>query len=116
APGQAPFIMHWPRRGDRLALAAALALAALSPGCTTTRAMVPSPVVMQDERLDFSYPVLPDSRSTGVNVLFATTRAPAPPGAAERFTRHAGDGVRLGVVQVQLGEPEWSFEDLVESD
>jgi len=108
--------MPWPRRGDRLALAAALALAALSPGCTTTRAMVPSPVVMQDERLDFSYPVLPNSRSTGVNVLFATTRAPAPPGAAERFTRHAGDGVRLGVVQVQLGEPEWSFEDLVESD
>jgi esterase/lipase superfamily enzyme len=78
--------------------------------------MVPSPIVMQDERLDFSRVVLPEARTTEVSVLFATTRAPAPPDAPERYTRRAGDSVRLGRAQVQLGVPEWSFDDLTESD
>jgi esterase/lipase superfamily enzyme len=78
--------------------------------------MVPSPIVMQDERLDFSRPVPPERRTNRVSVLFATTRAPAPPEAPERFTRRAGDAVRLGVAQVQLGDPEWSFDQLVASD
>ncbi len=78
--------------------------------------MVPSPIVMQDERLDFSRIVLPESRGTEVSVLFATTRAPAPPEASERFTSRAGDAVRLGVARVQLGEPGWSFDELVKSD
>jgi len=49
-------------------------------------------------------------------VLFATTRAPAPPEAPERYTHRPGDAVRLGVARVQLGEPGWSFGDLVKSD
>jgi hypothetical protein len=49
-------------------------------------------------------------------VLFATTRAPAPPEAPEHYPRRAGDAVRLDVARVQLGEPGWSFEDLVKSD
>ena len=103
-------------RMDRFVLTAVLALTALCAACSTTRTMVPSPIVMQDERLDFSRPVLPERRTTEVSVLFATTRAPAPPKAPERFTHRAGDAVRLGVAQVQLGNPEWSFEQLVESD
>jgi esterase/lipase superfamily enzyme len=97
---------------------AGLALVALSAACSqyTVRRMVPTPIVMQDERLDFSRTVLPERRGTEVSVLFATTRAPAPPEAPERYTRGAGDGVRVGVARVQLGEPGWSFDDLVKSD
>ena len=103
---------------NRFALAALLALAAVSSSCARTpaRAMVPSPILMQDKRLDFSRPVLPQERTTEVSVLFATTRAPAPADAPERFTRRAGDQVHMGVARVQLGKPEWSFDDLVESD
>src|SRR5262245_13227205 len=105
-------------RISRLAAVAAVALAALSVSCSqnVVRTMVPSPIVMQDERLDFSRLVLPESRTTEVSVLFATTRAPAPSDAPERYTSRAGDAVRVGVAQVQLGEPKWSFDDLVESD
>jgi len=97
---------------------AGLALAALSAACSQSvvRRMFPTPIVMQDERLDFSQTVLPDRRQTEVRVLFATTRAPAPPDAPERYARGAGDGVRVGVARVQLGEPGWSFDDLVKSD
>jgi esterase/lipase superfamily enzyme len=78
--------------------------------------MVPTPIVMQDERLDFSRVVLPENRRTEVSVLFATTRAPAPPEAPERYARRAGDAVRLGVARVQLGEPGWSYDELISSD
>jgi esterase/lipase superfamily enzyme len=78
--------------------------------------MFPTPAVMQDERLDFSQTILPERRETEVSVLFATTRAPAPPEAPERYARGAADAVRVGVARVQLGEPGWSFDDLVKSD
>jgi esterase/lipase superfamily enzyme len=105
------------RMSHRYAVAG-LALVALSAACSqyTVRRMVPTPIVMQDERLDFSQTVLPESRRTEVSVLFATTRAPAPPEAPERYARGAGDAVRVGVARVQLGEPGWSFDDLVKSD
>ena len=65
---------------------AAIAVAAFSASCNqnVVRTMIPSPIVMQDERLDFSRVVLPERRATEVSVLFATTRAPAPPEARER--------------------------------
>jgi hypothetical protein len=77
--------------------AAGLALAVLSAACSQyiVRRMVPTPIVMQDERLDFSQTVLPERRGTEVSVLFATRRAPAPPEAPERYTRAAGDAVRV---------------------
>ena len=105
-------------RMSRWTAVAGLALAALSAACSQSvvRRMFPTPIVMQDERLDFSQTVLPDRRETEVSVLFATTRAPAPPEAPERYARGAGDGVRVGVARVQLGEPGWSFDDLVKSD
>jgi esterase/lipase superfamily enzyme len=108
------------RFGSTFAAAAVtgLALAALSAACSqhVARRMFPTPYVMQDERLDFAQTVPDDRRGTEVHVLFATTRAPAPPEAAERYARGAGDAVRVGVARVQLGEPGWSFDDLVESD
>lgn len=78
--------------------------------------MFPAPLVVKDPRLDFSRLVAPEHRDTDVRVFYATTRAPAPADHPERYTRHAGDAVRLGVAGVQLGEPDWTFEDLVESD
>src|SRR5262245_564215 len=103
---------------SRLGAMAVLAFAALVPACDSSivLTMVPSPVLMQDERLDFSRDVPPGSRGTEVSVLFATTRAPAPPKARERYTHRPGDAVRLGVAQVQLGEPGWSFDDLAASN
>jgi esterase/lipase superfamily enzyme len=71
---------------------------------------------MKDQRLDFSRFVSPERRGNGVRVLYATTRKPAPDGHLERYTRRAGDAVRLGFAEVGLGEPHWTFEDLVESD
>jgi len=102
----------------RIALMTLLALAAVAASCARgpVRTMPPSPIVMQDARLDFSRQVPPEERTTEMSVLFATTREPAPPDAPEHFTRRTGDSVRLGVARVQLGEPEWSFDDLVESD
>ena len=77
---------------------------------------MPAPVIVKDERLDFSRRVAPEDRDADVRVLYATTRAPAPDGARERYARSPGDRVRLGLAHVQLGEPAWSFEDLVRSD
>ena len=96
-----------------------LALVALMGGCSSDPpgwTMFPAPVIMQDPRLDFMRFVAPQNRTTDVDVLFATTRAPAPAGAAERFLSRHGDQVRLGLARVHLGEPGWSFADLVESD
>ena len=78
--------------------------------------MFPAPILVKDPRLDFTRFVAPEHRTTDVRVFYATTRAPAPDGYPERYTRKRGDAVRLGVAQVQLGEPGWSFADLVESD
>jgi esterase/lipase superfamily enzyme len=97
---------------------ALVALAALSSACSQNpvRNMVPTPIVMQDARLDFFRNLPPERRVPEVHVLFATNRAPAPPGAPGHFTHRPGDAVRVGVARVQLGEPGWSFDDLVKSD
>src|SRR5262245_63705937 len=105
-------------RLSRLGTAVALVLATLVASCSQiiVRTMMPTPIVIQDERLDFSRVVAPDRRVTEARVFFATTRAPAPPDAPERYTSRKGDAVRLGVARVQLGEPGWSYDDLVASD
>jgi esterase/lipase superfamily enzyme len=98
---------------------AALALVGLLTGCGSDEVswtMMPPPVVMTDPRLDFARRVPPADRDTDVRVLYATTRAPAPAGARERYQRTPGDRTRLGQAEVQLGEPGWSFADLMASD
>src|SRR5262245_42813318 len=104
---------------SRLAVLLPLALAALLAGCDSgdvARPMMPAPVIMKDPRLDFTRLVPAGDRTTDVRVLYATTRAPAPPGAPERYLASPGGAMRLGLAHVQLGEPGWSFADLVESD
>ena len=79
--------------------------------------MMPAPIIMKDARLDFTRRVAPEDRQTNsVRVLYATPRVPAPAGAPERYLARADSAVRLGVAHVELGEPGWSFADLVESD
>src|SRR5262249_51788267 len=100
--------------------AAGLLLVALCVGCGDGGergwTMFPAPILMKDPRLDFTRFVAPEHRDIDVRVFYATTRAPAPDGHPERYSRDAGDAVRLGLAHVQLGEPGWTFEDLVESD
>src|SRR5262245_11897859 len=98
---------------------AALVLVGLLTGCGSDEVswtMMPPPVVVTDPRLDFARRVAPADRETGVRVLYATTRAPAPPGARERYQQSAGEHTRLGQAEVHLGEPGWSFADLMQSD
>lgn len=104
---------------NRIAALPVVALVALLAGCSqgdVIWTMMPAPVIMKDPRLDFTRLVAPEDRDTDVRVLYATTRAPAPEGARERYSQSAGDTVRLGLTHVQLGEPGWSFADLAESD
>jgi esterase/lipase superfamily enzyme len=77
--------------------------------------LFPAPIVWQDERLDLTRRVAPEHRDSDVRVLYATSRAPAPEGHPERYGRQPGDAVLLGLAEVQLGEPGWSFDELVES-
>jgi esterase/lipase superfamily enzyme len=103
---------------NRISLPTAILLAGLLIACgrESSLTMFPAPILMKDPRLDFTRGVAPVNRNTDVRVLYATTRAPAPEGDPERYSRRPDDVVRLGVAQVQLGEPGWSFDDLVESD
>ena len=79
---------------------AGLTLLGLLGGCGTedaTWTMMPAPIIMMDPRIDFTHRVAPENRDTDVCVLYATTRAPAPPGGRERYLSRAGDAVRLGL-------------------
>lgn len=102
-----------------LAVLLALAGGTLVAGCSRsddgTGVMMTAPIIMQDPRLDFTR-FTGDRADTTVQVLYATTRAPAPDGDPQNYLRSAGDVPRLGAARVQLGEPGWTFEELVASD
>jgi len=107
------------RRFNRVTIVLGLALLGFVSGCGDSEVawtMMPAPIIMKDARLDFARRVAAEDRDADVRVLYLTTRAPAPAGARERYGRGAGDGARLGVAHVHLGEPGWSFADLLESD
>src|SRR5262245_63151713 len=97
-------------RLSRLGTAVALVLATLVASCSQTivRTMMPTPIVIQDERLDFSRIVAPDRRVTEESVFFAMTRAPAPPEAPERHTSRKGDAARLGAARAPPRQPGWA--------
>jgi esterase/lipase superfamily enzyme len=78
--------------------------------------MIPPPILVQDERLDFTRLLEERDRTTSVDVLYATNRAPAPAGDPTHYESRPGDAVRLGRAEVRLGEPGWSFDDLAASD
>jgi esterase/lipase superfamily enzyme len=103
----------------RCCLLPVLAFVGLLVGCggdEPSLTMMPTPILLKYPRLDLTRRVALQHRDTDVRVFYATARAPAPPGDPQRYLRGAADAVRLGLAHVQLGEPDWSFEDLVTSD
>ena len=78
--------------------------------------MMATPVVFKDERLDFIPHLSPHLRKTELPVFYATTRAPAKPGDTRHYTNAPGQQLLLGVAEVRLGEPGWTFDQLAASD
>jgi esterase/lipase superfamily enzyme len=77
--------------------------------------LMPAPAIYKDDRLDFALRLPAELRSTRLPVFYATTRAPAPSGKAGHYLNRAGDGMQLGVADVRLGDPGWTWDDLVAS-
>ena len=108
-----------PPGGDTAAMTKAvlpaLLLAGMLAGCgSVVPHLAPAPAVFKDPRLDFARQLPPALRTTEVPVFFATTRAPSE--GPEHFGNAQAEGVALGVASVRLGEPGWSWEQLVASD
>ncbi len=97
-------------------LLATLASALL--GCATAHPhLMATPLVHKDARLDFlkNYPA--ELRTTNVPVFYATTRQPVPAGKSGFYgNKPSTNGVQLGVADVVLGNPGWTFDDLIASD
>ena len=86
-------------------------------GCATVEPhLMPTPAVLKDPRLDFAPAVRAELRSTRLPVFYATTRAPVATGEPGHYGNAASDGVTLGVASVRLGEPGWSWDQLIASD
>jgi esterase/lipase superfamily enzyme len=87
-------------------------------GCATTVEpyMAPTPVAFKLEHLDLTSQLPVALRSTQVPVFYATTRAPAEPGETGHYRNAHDEHLRLGVAHVALGEPGWSWAELVASD
>ena len=83
--------------------------------CTVQPHLIPPPAIFKDERLDLAARLPPQLRSTRLPVFYGTTRAPAPAGKPGHYLNRAGDGMQLGVADVRLGEPGWTWNDLVAS-
>lgn len=92
-----------------------LALAGLLAGCApVVPHLVPTPAVLKDPRLDIDGHIPPALRSTRLPVFYATTRAPVD--GPEHFGNDAAPAVGLGVATVRLGEPDWTWQQLLASD
>jgi esterase/lipase superfamily enzyme len=78
--------------------------------------IMPTPVVLKNPRLDFPKEYPAALRSTRLPVFYATTRAPAATGERGHYNNAHGDGTTLGLAHVRLGEPRWTWDDLIASD
>jgi esterase/lipase superfamily enzyme len=92
-----------------------LAAAALVAGCGSIEPhLVPTPAVLKDARIDAAQTLAPELRTTRLPVFYATTRAPTD--GEGHYANSDGGGVTFGVAHVRLGEPGWTWDDLVASD
>ena len=108
--------LRW-RRWPPPSLLVALVAGGMFSACTDTSLdMVPAPVVYKDERIDLEKRLHPELRSTQLPVFYATNRAPVSPGEPGHYSASENDKVTLGVAQVRLGGPGWTWADLVKSD
>lgn len=98
----------------RLALPLVLA-AALLAGCAPVLPhLAPTPAILKDPRLDFESALHPGLRTTQLPVFFATNREAT--NGPDHFGNSAADRFALGVADVRLGEPGWSWNQLLASD
>jgi len=99
------------------ALLMLLAASGLMTGCASTPPhMMPTPVIFKDPRLDLAAQLPTELRSTHLPVFYSTTRLPVAAGDSGHYGTGQSDIPRLGVAQVSLGEPGWTWADLVASD
>jgi esterase/lipase superfamily enzyme len=97
-----------------LRLLAALAAALLAGCAPIVPHLTPTPAVIKDPRIDFERHLQPELKSTQLPVFFATTRQATD--GPEHYGNAQADGVTLGVATVRLGEPGWTWPQLVASD
>ena len=94
-----------------------VAIGALAGCAAEPYHLMAAPLVYRDERVNLAPQIAEDRRSTRATVYYATRRAPVAAGEPGHYGNEASeDGVRLGVAQVQLGEPGWTFDQLVASN
>jgi esterase/lipase superfamily enzyme len=93
-----------------------LAAVVVIAGCASEPHLMPTPAVFKDERLNFAPTLPPELRATHLPVFYATTRAPVAADAPGHYRNAPGEGVTLGVAEVRLGEPGWTWADLTASD
>ena len=84
--------------------------------CAHQPVMMATPVLYKDQRLDLMTHLPPELRTTELPVYYATTRVPATPRDPEHYSNAPGQELRLGVAEVRLGEPGWTFDQLAASD
>lgn len=98
----------------RLAPSFVLACALLAGCAPVLPHLAPTPAILKDPRLDFESTLQPELRTTQLPVFFATNReATDGPG---HFGNGAAARFALGVADVRLGEPGWSWNQLLASD
>jgi esterase/lipase superfamily enzyme len=100
----------------QLASALSQALAVLLAGCAAAPVLMPTPAVLRDPSLAFTDLRPVALRSTRLPVFYGTTRAPATPEENGHYVDRPGGVMALGVAEVRLGEPGWTWEALVASD
>jgi esterase/lipase superfamily enzyme len=94
-----------------------LLFGALSGCATDMPHMMVTPEAYKDQRLDFYSRIPADLRTTEVPVFFSTRRAPVAPGEPGNYAYKVNkDGLRLGISYVELGEPGWTYDQLIASD
>jgi len=90
-------------------------IAVFAAGCATVEPhLAPTPAIFKDSRLAFARSLPESLQTTRLPVFFATTRAAT--NGPEHFGNDAAEGVTLGVARVRLGEPGWTWDQLVASD
>lgn len=87
-------------------------------GCATEHPhLMASPLAYKDQRIDLFSQMPPTARTTQLPVFYTTRRAPVESGEPGHYAyKVSDDGMRLGVAQVQIGDPGWSFDQLIASN
>ena len=90
-----------------------IALALLAAGCATEPHMAPTPAIIKDSRLAFRPRCRRNALDARARLLRHDAAAVTGP---EHFGNDAAEGVALGFADVRLGDPGWTWDDLLASN